>query len=62
MPSRTGSVAGQPSYAVWSAEQARPLVGALKTWLEAELIRLSPRSGLADAIRYALVRWDALCR
>ncbi len=43
-------------------EHAKPVVQALKAWLEAELIRLPPRSGLADAIRYALVRWDALCR
>ena len=34
----------------------------MKTWLEAELTRIPPRSGLADAIRYALTRWDALCR
>jgi transposase len=40
-------------------ELARPLVGSLKTWLEAELHRVAPRSGLADAIRYALVRWEA---
>jgi transposase len=33
----------------------------LKAWLEDELHRVAPRSGLADAIRYALVRWEALC-
>ncbi|MEA2909878.1 MAG: transposase [Bradyrhizobium sp.] len=43
-------------------EHAKPVVQTLKAWLETELIRLPPRSGLADAIRYALVRWDALCR
>jgi transposase len=43
-------------------EHAKPVVQTLKALLEAELIRLPPRSGLADAIRYALVRWDALCR
>ena len=43
-------------------ELARPIVGSLKAWLEAELHRVAPRSGLADAIRYALVRWEALCR
>jgi transposase len=42
--------------------EAAPLVGALKAWLEAELHRVPPRSGLAEAIRYALVRWSALCR
>ncbi len=34
----------------------------MKTWLEAELARIPPRGGLADAIRYALTRWSALCR
>jgi len=43
-------------------ELARPLVGSLKTWLERELHRVAPRTGLADAIRYVLVRWEALCR
>ena len=43
-------------------ELARPLVSSLKIWLEAELHRVLPRSGLAEAIRYALVRWEALCR
>lgn len=43
-------------------ELARPLVGSLKLWLAAELHRVAPRSPLADAIRYALVRWEALCR
>jgi transposase len=42
-------------------ELAQPLVDTLKTWLEAELHRVPPRSPLADAIRYALVRWEALC-
>src|ERR1700744_5338819 len=44
------------------AELARPLITSLKFWLEAELHRVAPRSPLADAIRYALVRWDDLCR
>ena len=39
-----------------------PLITAMKIWLEAELIRLPPRGGVADAIRYALGRWPALCR
>jgi transposase len=43
-------------------EQAKPVVEAFRAWLETELHRLPPRSGLADAIRYALVRWNALCR
>ena len=39
-----------------------PLVKAMKTWIEAELKRIPPRGGLADAIRYGLTRWSALCR
>jgi transposase len=44
------------------SELARPLIDSLKLWLEAELHRVAPRSPLADAIRYALVRWDDLSR
>jgi transposase len=39
-----------------------PLVAAMKTWFEAELHRIPPRGTLAEAIRYALTRWTALCR
>jgi transposase len=42
--------------------QSLPLIEAMKVWLEAELNRIPPRSGLADAIRYALTRWSALGR
>jgi transposase len=42
--------------------QSLPLVEAMKTWLETELNRVPPRGSLAEAIRYALVRWSALCR
>ncbi len=34
----------------------------MKSWLEQQLSRVPPRSGLAGAIRYALARWPALCR
>jgi transposase len=46
-----------------SVRQARALllVGAMKHWLQAQLAHIPPRSSLADAIRYALTRWDALC-
>lgn len=43
-------------------EQTRPLIHGLQVWLERELHRVPPRGGLADAIRYALTRWPALCR
>jgi transposase len=42
--------------------QSRPLVAAMKPWLEMELGRIPGRGGLAVAIRYALTRWSALCR
>jgi transposase len=43
-------------------EKSRPLVDNLRRWLEAELPRTPGRSGLAEAIRYALSRWEALTR
>ena len=42
--------------------RSRPLVDTMKLWLEDQLRQVPPRSGLADAIRYALARWPALCR
>jgi transposase len=42
-------------------EQARPKVEALRQWLERELARLPGKSTTAQAIRYALSRWTALC-
>jgi hypothetical protein len=41
---------------------SRPLVENLRIWLETQLPKLAARSRLAEAIRYALTRWDALCR
>jgi transposase len=37
-----------------------PLVAALRRWLEGRLAAVSGKSTLADAIRYALSRWDGL--
>lgn len=42
--------------------RSRPLVEAMKAWLEHELGRVPARGKLAKAIRYALVRWPALSR
>ncbi len=42
--------------------RSRPVVDALKPWLEGQLRRVPPCGGLAEAIRYALARWPALCR
>jgi transposase len=43
-------------------ERTRPLLEELKAWLEAQLARVSKKSELAVAIRYALSRWEALVR
>jgi hypothetical protein len=56
---RDGSAASRQAV---REHRARPLVDDLKPWLDRQLQRLPRRSGLADAIRYALARWPALCR
>ncbi len=40
--------------------ESRPLVDAMKKWLEGELGRVSAKSILAEAIRYALRHWKGL--
>jgi transposase len=42
--------------------RSKPIVDALRTWLEAQLPRVPGRSTLAEAIRYALTRWTGLTR
>lgn len=44
------------------AEHSRVAVDDLKLYLEARLRQVSAKSKLADAIRYALSRWDGLSR
>jgi len=39
-----------------------PIVQGLRTWLERQLDAIPASSTLADAIRYALTRWEALSR
>jgi len=56
---RGGSAAGRQAV---RDHRARPIVDDLKPWLELQLPRLPQSSGLAEAIRYALARWPALCR
>lgn len=58
------SIRGQPPETRKCVRRAksRPLVTAMKTWLETELNRLPPRGGIAEAIRYALTRWTLLGR
>jgi transposase len=41
-------------------ERSKPLVEALHSWLTAQLERVSGKSGLAEAIRYALRHWPGL--
>jgi len=43
-------------------EKSLPLLAGLKAWLETTLPKLSGKSDLAAAMRYALNRWDALIR
>ena len=42
--------------------RSKPLVEALHVWLQAQLLLIPGRSALAEAIRYALSRWDGLSR
>ena len=42
--------------------QAQPLLAALRHWLEAMLLQVSAKSELAGAIKYTLVRREALTR
>ena len=41
-------------------ERSRPLVEILHAWLTSQLERVSGKSGLAEAIRYALRHWQGL--
>jgi hypothetical protein len=40
--------------------ESRPLVDAMNSWLKAQLGRVSAKSALAEAIRYALRHWQGL--
>jgi transposase len=41
---------------------ARPLLDAMKTWLDEQAIQVLPKSPVGEAIRYALNQWSALTR
>jgi transposase len=43
-------------------ERSRPVLAALEPWLRAKLALISQKSKLAEAIRYALSRWEGLTR
>ena len=41
-------------------EKSKPVVLALKAWFEQQLVRVSAKSVIAEAIRYGLNHWDGL--
>ena len=43
-------------------EKSRPIIEALEPWLRAKLGLISQKTKLAEAIRYALSRWEGLTR
>jgi transposase len=43
-------------------ERSKPLVAALKTWLERQLARVSAKATIAEDLRYGLNHWDGLTR
>lgn len=57
-------IRGSPEAERRQVRQARaaPILSELKEWLTASLSRVSKKSALAGAIRYALPRWPALTR
>lgn len=42
-------------------EKSRPILETMKPWLREKLTLISQKTKLAEAIRYALSRWDGLC-
>lgn len=59
-----GEIRGLPGQARRAIRQqrAKPVVDALKPWLEASLAKVSKGSPLAEALGYGLNQWDGLCR
>jgi transposase len=57
-------IRGRPAEERATQRQARagPILESLRAWLDETLARVSGRSDLAVAIRYALGRWEALTR
>ncbi len=43
-------------------ERAQPLLISFRSWLQEVLPQVAPKSAIAQAIRYALNRWEALLR
>ncbi len=61
-PSRTTSAAARPTSGSERQARSRPLIEALEPWLRAKLEIVSQKGQLAEAIRYALSRWEGLSR
>src|ERR1700730_8062958 len=57
-------IRGQSSGERLAVRQAetKPIIEEFKLWLEARLMEVSKKSGLAEAIRYALSHWEGLTR
>ncbi len=43
-------------------KRSKPVLDALEPWLRDKLLMISQKAKLAEAIRYALSRWEGLCR
>jgi transposase len=43
-------------------QRSKPLVESLRLWLQGKLATVSGKSTIAEAIRYALSRWEGLTR
>jgi transposase len=59
-----GRIRGEPADERLAVRQAetKPLIEEFKLWLEARLMEVSKKSGLGEAIRYALSHWEGLTR
>ena len=59
-----GDIRGRSAEERREVRQARslPVARAIEPWLRDKLALISQKSKLAEAIRYALSRWDGLCR
>ena len=60
--SKTASAVGRPASARCRQTETKPLIEAFKLWLDARLMEVSKKSGLARAIRYTLSHWEGLTR
>ena len=58
----TSAAATPRSDAPSARSRSRPIIDDLEPWLRAKLALISQKTKLAEAIRYALSRWDGLTR